>query len=241
MTTPKLEPHPFSLMFPPIAAEDFAKLAADIKLNGLHQPIVRYQGKILDGNNRYRACALAGIEPTFADFTGIDADAKAYVISMNINRRHLDLETRKKIVAELFKLDPTLSDRQAGEQSKLDHKTAAAVREGMEQRGEIPHAETRTDSTGRSQPSKKGKAKGKGRSKNTGKKESIQFLEVVNASTALNAYNTLQQRLLDALEFDVGKYCDLSQVKDCAYGTADKLEERLNQILPEEEEVTEAA
>ena len=51
----KLEPHPSSAMFPPISDEDFDKLAADIKLNGLHQPIVRYQGKILDGNNRYRA------------------------------------------------------------------------------------------------------------------------------------------------------------------------------------------
>ena len=54
----KLEPHDLSKLFPPISDEDFNRLAADIKLNGLHQPIVRYQGKILDGNNRYRACEL---------------------------------------------------------------------------------------------------------------------------------------------------------------------------------------
>jgi ParB-like chromosome segregation protein Spo0J len=67
MATPdvKLEPHPFSAMFPPISDDDFKELIADIKANGLHQHIVRYQGKILDGNNRYRACLLAGIEPTF--------------------------------------------------------------------------------------------------------------------------------------------------------------------------------
>jgi ParB-like chromosome segregation protein Spo0J len=52
MTT--LEPHPLSKLFSPISEEDFNKLAADIKLNGLHQPIMRYQGQILDGNNRYR-------------------------------------------------------------------------------------------------------------------------------------------------------------------------------------------
>jgi len=60
-----LDPHPFSKLFPPISDEDFGKLAADIKLNGLHQPIVRYQGQILDGNNRYRACELAGIKAEF--------------------------------------------------------------------------------------------------------------------------------------------------------------------------------
>jgi len=37
MTT--LEPHPLSKLFPPIFPEDFDKLAADIKLNGLHHPI----------------------------------------------------------------------------------------------------------------------------------------------------------------------------------------------------------
>ena len=68
MTTPmKLEPHDLSKLFPPISEEDFGKLAADIKLNGLHQPIMRYQGKILDGNNRYRACELVRIAPSLSD------------------------------------------------------------------------------------------------------------------------------------------------------------------------------
>ena len=75
MTT--LDPHPFSKLFPPISEEDFGKLAADIKLHGLHQHIVLYQGKILDGNNRYRACELVKIAPKFADFNGDDAQLNA--------------------------------------------------------------------------------------------------------------------------------------------------------------------
>src|SRR5215470_13414145 len=109
-----IEPHPFSKMFPPLSEEDFSKLAADIKLHGLRQHIVLYQGKILDGNNRYRACELAGIKPTFADFTGIDADARNYVISVNIHRRHLSREQRAEIIATLLKADPTKSNRQIG-------------------------------------------------------------------------------------------------------------------------------
>jgi len=112
-----IEPHPLSKLFPPISDDDFGKLAADIKLNGLHQPIVRYQGKILDGNNRYRACELVKVVPKFADFTGDDAAARNYVISANIHGRHLSPDQRREIIATLLKADPTQSNRQVAEQA----------------------------------------------------------------------------------------------------------------------------
>lgn len=43
---------------------------ADIKTNGLSQPITLHNGFILDGGNRYRACMEAGIEPRFVEFEG---------------------------------------------------------------------------------------------------------------------------------------------------------------------------
>src|SRR6516165_5929943 len=119
----KLEPHPSSAMFPPISDEDFGKLAADIKLNGLHQPIVRYQGKILYGNNRYRACELVKIAPKFTDFSGDDAQARNFVISANIHRRHLSPDQRRDIIVTLLKADPAQSNRQVAEQARASHVT----------------------------------------------------------------------------------------------------------------------
>ena len=119
----KLEPHPLSKLFPQILPEDFDKLAGDIKLHGLHHPIVLYQGKILDGNNRYRACEDAKIAPKFTDFTGDAAAARNYVISANIHRRHLTAEKRREIIAELLKADPTQSNRQVAEQAKASDVT----------------------------------------------------------------------------------------------------------------------
>jgi ParB-like chromosome segregation protein Spo0J len=228
----KLEPHPFSALFPPISEEDFGKLVADIKANGLQQSIVRYQGKILDGNNRYRACGLAGIEPTFRDFNGTDTQAQSYVISANIHRRHLSPKERAEIIATLLRTDPGKTNRSIAFAAKADHKTVGTVREKLEASGEIPHIETRIDSVGRTQPSKKGKS-GK-RSEH----DTIKYPKVTNASTALKAYHVFEQHLLDALQ-DVNDKSDFSQADELAQATIENLQERLGKMQPEMAEAAE--
>ncbi len=53
-----LQSHPIADAFPLIGGTEFDALVADIKANGVHEPIVLYEGKILDGRNRYRASLL---------------------------------------------------------------------------------------------------------------------------------------------------------------------------------------
>jgi ParB-like chromosome segregation protein Spo0J len=214
-------------MFPPITEEDFGRLVADIKANGLHQHIVRYQGKILDGNNRYRACSLAGIEPTFKDFTGIDADAQRYVISANIHRRHLSPDQRREIIATLLKTDPTKSSRQVAEQARASHHTVEAVRTTLEATGQVAQLDKTTGADGKIRKRKGAKPK-----TGTGKKETVTFQEVINAKTALNAYCVLEEHLLDALQ-EVNDHSDFSQAEDFARRTIEKLEEKLVQMQPE--------
>ncbi len=76
-------------MFPDMSPDDLAKLAADIKANGLLDPIVVWRGEIVDGWHRYQACAKAGVEPRFVEFSGNDRNALAMVVSRNARRRHL--------------------------------------------------------------------------------------------------------------------------------------------------------
>ena len=59
-TTEQLPFHPLADLFPLLEGEDFEQLVTDIRENGLYEPIVMLDGRILDGRNRYRACLSAG-------------------------------------------------------------------------------------------------------------------------------------------------------------------------------------
>ena len=57
--------HPLSTLFPRLVGAEFDSLVADIKANGLREPIVLHGGMILDGRNRAAACVAAGVEPQY--------------------------------------------------------------------------------------------------------------------------------------------------------------------------------
>lgn len=96
---PLLDDHPLASIFPLMLDEDFAALQEDIRLNGQHDPIYMYEGMVLDGRNRYRACTNLGIAPNFEPFKG--KDALAFVISKNLRRRHLTESQRAMVAANI--------------------------------------------------------------------------------------------------------------------------------------------
>lgn len=104
-------PHPAAELFPPMSKAECEQLKADIAANGLREPIVIYEGQILDGRNRYRACVESGIEPRYRTYEG--SDPVDYVLSVNLHRRHLDKSQRAMSAAALA----TLED--GGDRSKL--------------------------------------------------------------------------------------------------------------------------
>src|SRR4030095_15316268 len=53
-------PHELALVFPPMTESEFAALKEDIREHGQHEPITLYEGKMLDGLHRYRACQELG-------------------------------------------------------------------------------------------------------------------------------------------------------------------------------------
>jgi len=97
--TTDLEIHDLCKLFPPMPEDQFLSLLDSIRDHGLLTPIMLYEGKILDGRHRHRACINLGIEPSFEEYEG--DDALGYVIALNLSRRHLDESQRAMIGARI--------------------------------------------------------------------------------------------------------------------------------------------
>ena len=100
---PILRSHPAAELFPLMSGADFDTLVADIEQHGQVEQIVVYNGMILDGRHRYRACQQLGVEPAIIEWNG-SGTPEAYVLSKNLHRRHLTTSQRAVVGARLATL-----------------------------------------------------------------------------------------------------------------------------------------
>lgn len=91
MTT---EFHEIAGIFPLMSDAKLAELVDNIKTWGMRHPITLFEGKILDGRSRYRACALAGMRPAYHVFKGSWDAAAHFVLAENLECRRLNMSQR---------------------------------------------------------------------------------------------------------------------------------------------------
>lgn len=111
--------HPVAQMFPMMSDEELDDLASDIRENGLVHPIViDGEGMLIDGRNRLEACRRAKVEPEWTVFDG--DDPVAFILSSNVNRRHLSKGQQAMAVARARVFATNTSQAQAAKQAGLD-------------------------------------------------------------------------------------------------------------------------
>lgn len=123
--TQPMKKHKFNI-FPEAKAEDYNRLLEDIKSNGYDktQPITIYQGEIIDGWNRQRACDEIGIKPEYVTFTGTDGEAIALVMRTN-KRRNLNSGQWACIAAEADDLLAVIREQVEKERREKQAETQA--------------------------------------------------------------------------------------------------------------------
>lgn len=92
----------FQTLIPPLDNEEFKQLEANIKQDGCRDPLVVWNGYIIDGHNRYDICTRNGIgfetvTRNFKDFT----EAKVWIIRNQFGRRNLSAYDRSKLALKL--------------------------------------------------------------------------------------------------------------------------------------------
>jgi DNA-binding Lrp family transcriptional regulator len=174
-----LKVHPACELFPLLPPDELHELADDIKANGLRDKIKvvkqhrkrpdgsfsvdDYDWIVVDGRNRLDAMELAGLpifkadnKPNFSNFYNVelerDTEIRAYVISVNIHRRHLSPEKRVELLREVIKDSPAKSDRRIASTTGFSHTKVSQERKKLEELGDVATVATRTDTRGREQP-----------------------------------------------------------------------------------------
>lgn len=127
-----LEEHDLAGLVPEMAPDEYQTLVEDIRENGLMEPIVLFEGQILDGRHRHRAFRDHREDwdrewkpEHFVEFDGTEEEARLRVTE-NVQRRHLT-KPGLAVVACTIYLDEAkeeAAERQAasGEDEDFDEK-----------------------------------------------------------------------------------------------------------------------
>lgn len=91
--------HELCALLPAMSADEYRELVDDIRANGLRDAITLYEGKILDGRHRDRACRDSGREPRYEALPS-DQDPFAFVMSRTI-RRTMTASQRAMLATDL--------------------------------------------------------------------------------------------------------------------------------------------
>jgi hypothetical protein len=93
--------HPLSEIFPDMSEVEFEMILTDMREHGYDQKqqVIMFEGKVIDGWNRFRAAIMTDRTPTFDEYKG--TDPLGFVIRRNLRRRHLSESQRAMVAANL--------------------------------------------------------------------------------------------------------------------------------------------
>lgn len=101
----KFEFHEVANIFPLLEGKDYDDFKEGIQHDGwIRHPIAIYQGKIVDGRNRYRAANDLGITCPIKKWDG-KGELIDFVIAENLHRRHLNESQRAMVAARTREID----------------------------------------------------------------------------------------------------------------------------------------
>jgi hypothetical protein len=87
----QLTVHGLARLIPVIALGDMDRLIDDVREHGVLEPLIMFQGQVLDGRNRLAVASVVGVPVQLTEFDGDEAAARNFVWSANAARRHLSV------------------------------------------------------------------------------------------------------------------------------------------------------
>lgn len=128
--------HEYANKFRLMNEAEYEGFKEDIRNHGLLNQLILFEGKILDGRNRYKACKELGIELKYIQYKGTKEEAFYFVVSENLYRRHLNLAERAEIGLIILDQEEKWAQERMREAqhkfSTLEEQTPATPSDGVE-------------------------------------------------------------------------------------------------------------
>lgn len=101
-----------------ITGDEFNELKASIQKIGVQEPVRLYDGQIIDGWNRYRACTELGVDCPAFDLEA-DVDPRDFAASTHM-RRNLSASERAMLIVEIYDWVPHGTNQHKKEEGSFE-------------------------------------------------------------------------------------------------------------------------
>lgn len=124
----------FKALIPPLSENEYQMLEHNIRKDGCRDPIVVWNGVIIDGHNRYAICQLWGIPfQTHSMFFSDRMEVIAWICENQLGRRNLNEETRRYLIGKRYRVEQVLATKKNPD-GLNQYVSRAPEKEAMEKR-----------------------------------------------------------------------------------------------------------
>src|SRR5262249_30875653 len=145
---------------PDLSADEYAALKRDIAARGVQVPVEYDQdANVLDGHHRVRACGELGISewPRIVRVFASETDKRTHARRLNLARRHLTQEQRRRLIEDELHDHPEQSNRQIAAGLGVDDTTVGDARRRLEATAGIPQLKKTVGADGKARPAQRPK------------------------------------------------------------------------------------
>ena len=104
----------FRTLIPPLNKAEYTELEKNLKKEGCREPLVTWNGYLIDGHNRFEICTRLNIKYKVVNMPfESEEDAISWICSNQLGRRSISEETRKYLIGKRYEAEKIIGERQS--------------------------------------------------------------------------------------------------------------------------------
>ena len=104
----------FITLIPPLNKAEYTELEKSLIKEGCREPLITWNGYLIDGHNRYEICTRLNIKYKVSNMSfESEEDAISWICSNQLGRRSISEETRKYLIGKRYEAEKIIGERRS--------------------------------------------------------------------------------------------------------------------------------